>query len=205
MEISPEVQALIDSAVEEATTALVAKNQQLLSEKKKLQKTAEIDPQMVTDLEAQVEKLQADLATTSKEVKDKTKALEQASKLLQSESSFTHKLLIDNGLTDELVKAGVSKHYLNAAKSLFASKAQIVADGDSRVAKIGDKALADAISEWVGSEEGKHFISAPANSGGGSQGGGGTSSNAKTISREGFDALSPVEKTAFAKSGGQIL
>jgi hypothetical protein len=56
---------------------------------------------------------------------------------------------------------------------------QIVVEGDARVAKIGDKALSDFVKEWAAGDEGKHFVQAPANSGGGATGGngGGVASN----------------------------
>lgn len=171
MEFSAEQKAAIDAMIEEATAGLVAKNQQLLAEKKKLQKNAEIDPQTVVDLEAQVEKLQSELTTSQKAAKEAVKAAETAANQLKAESGFTQKLLIDNGLTDALVKAGVAAPYVSAAKAMFAGQAQIVVDGDSRVAKIGDKALTEFVKEWAASDEGKFFVSAPSNGGGGSHGG----------------------------------
>jgi hypothetical protein len=42
---------------------------------------------------------------------------------------------------------------------------------------MGDKPLVDAVAEWASSDEGKHFISAPANSGGGAAGGNGSQQN----------------------------
>lgn len=171
MEFSAEQKAAIDAMIEEATSGLVEKNRQLLAEKKKLQKTAEIDPQAVADLEAQVEKLTSDLIASQKAAKDAAKAAETAANQLKAESGFTQKLLIDNGLTDALVKAGVAAPYINAAKSMFAGQAKIEAEGESRVAKIGDKALQEFVKEWAASDEGKFFIQAPQNGGGGSQGG----------------------------------
>ncbi|MES2637349.1 MAG: hypothetical protein V4605_08490, partial [Pseudomonadota bacterium] len=49
----------------------------------------------------------------------------------------------------------------------------VVTEGDKRITKVGDKLLNDHLKEWGATDEGKHFISAPNNSGGGSQGGGG--------------------------------
>lgn len=179
MEFTAEQKAAIDAMIEEATAGLVAKNQQLLAEKKKLQKNAEIDPQTVVELEAQVEKLQGDLTASQKAAKEATKAAETAANQLKAESGFTQKLLIDNGLTDALVKAGVAAPYINAAKSMFAGQAKIEAEGENRVAKIGDKALQDFVKEWAGSDEGKFFIQAPQNGGGGSQGGSDTGKQVK--------------------------
>ena len=51
MKITPEIQALIDAAVDSAKSGLQAKNQELLDKNKKLMKGQEIDPQTVIDLD----------------------------------------------------------------------------------------------------------------------------------------------------------
>lgn len=172
MDITPEVQATIDAAVETATSGLKTKNQELLDKNKKLMKGQEIDPQTVVDLEAQIDKLQADLAVSQKSAKESVKTLETLQTQLKAETGFTQKLLIDNGLTDELVKNGVAPQFLPAVKAMFAGQAQIVAEGDTRTAKIGDKSVSDFVKEWAASDDGKHFVKAPENGGGGSQGSG---------------------------------
>lgn len=177
MEITPEIQAAIDAAVDLATSGLKTKNQELLDKNKKLMKGQEIDPQTVVDLEAQIDKLQTELSTSQKLAKETGKSLETLQNELKAETGFTQKLLIDNGLTDELVKNGVAPQYLAATKALFAGQAQIVAEGDTRIAKIGDKAVSEFVKEWASSDDGKHFIKAPENSGGGSQGSGNGTTN----------------------------
>jgi hypothetical protein len=177
MEITPEIQAAIDAAVDLATSGLKTKNQELLDKNKKLMKGQEIDPQTVVDLEAQIDKLQTELSTSQKLAKETGKSLETLQNELKAETGFTQKLLIDNGLTDELVRNGVAPQYLAATKALFAGQAQIVAEGDTRIAKIGDKAVSDFVKEWAASDDGKHFVKAPENSGGGSQGSGNGTTN----------------------------
>ena len=168
MEITPEIQAIIDAE----KSALQAKNQELIDKNKKLMKGQEIDPQTVVDLEAQIDKLQSDLAVSQKSGKESVKTLETLQGQLKAETGFTQKLLIDNGLTDELVKNGVAPQFLPAVKAMFAGQAQIVAEGDTRTAKIGDKSVSDFVKEWAASDDGKHFVKAPENGGGGSQGSG---------------------------------
>ena len=168
MEITPEIQAIIDAE----KSALQAKNQELIDKNKKLMKGQEIDPQTVVDLEAQIDKLQSDLAVSQKSGKESVKTLETLQGQLKAETGFTQKLLIDNGLTDELVKNGVAPQFLPAVKAMFAGQAQIVVEGDTRTAKIGDKSVSDFVKEWAASDDGKHFVKAPENSGGGSQGSG---------------------------------
>jgi hypothetical protein len=177
---SPEVKEAIRQAVEEATAPLVAKRDELLAEVKKARKGQQIDPETVAKLEDEIERLKGDLTTANKAAKTATTDAEKARKALESAEGFTQKLLVDNGLTDALTKAGVTNPvHLKAAKSMLAGQVQIVADGDNKVAKVGEKALAEFAAEWAKGDEGKHFVAAPANGGGGSQGGGGAPSNIK--------------------------
>jgi hypothetical protein len=87
---------------------------------------------------------------------------------------------------------------------MFGSQAKIVAEGDARKALIGDKELTEFVSSWATSDEGKHYIAAPSNGGGGASGGAGNGSGAKVWTREKFDAASQFERSEFAKAGGKV-
>lgn len=206
MDISEEdFAAKIKEAVEEATIGLAKKNQELLGELKDARKGRSIDPAELDKLQEKIDLLELDLSNANKSSKEKDKALKLAQDALVSESGFTHKLLLDNGLTDALVKSGVAAQFLPAVKAMLGTQAKIIADGDARKAVIGDKDLTDFISSWVTSDEGKHYISAPANGGGGASGGANNSSNAKVWTREKFDTSSHFERSEFAKSGGKVV
>lgn len=206
MDISEEdFAAKIKEAVEEATIGLAKKNQELLGELKDARKGRSIDPAELDKLQEKIDLLELDLSNANKSSKEKDKALKLAQDALVSESGFTHKLLLDNGLTDALVKSGVAAQFLPAVKAMLGTQAKIIADGDARKAVIGDKDLTDFISSWVTSDEGKHYISAPANGGGGASGGANSSSNAKVWTREKFDTSSHFERSEFAKSGGKVV
>lgn len=180
---APEVKAAIAAAVEEATGPLIAKRDELLSEVKKARKGQQIDPETVSRLEDQIEALKGELSTAQKAAKTATTEAEKARKSLETEAGYVQKLLIDNAMTEALTKAGVKEAvHIKAAKAMLSSQAQIVADGDNRVAKIGDKAVSDYITEWAKGDEGKFFVAAPMNSGGGAQGGGAANGGAKSLS-----------------------
>jgi len=205
MEISEEeLKAKIDEAIESATGGLVKKNQELLSELKEARKGRAIDPAELDKLQAKIDALEADLGTAHKTKKEQEKALKLAQDALASESGFTQKLLLDNGLTEALVKAGVATPMLPAVKAMLGSQAKVIVDGDARKAVIGDKDLTEFVSAWATTDEGKHFIAAPANGGGGASGGAGNGSGAKVWTREKFDAASHFERSEFAKAGGKV-
>jgi len=67
----------------------------------------------------------------------------------------------------------VKPEYMDAVVALLSPLATLKAEGDSRVAVVGDKPLTDYVSEWAKSDKGKHYVSAPDNKGGGANGGAG--------------------------------
>jgi hypothetical protein len=199
---TPEQPAEIDRLIDEATSGLKAKNDQLLAEKKKLQKDHAIDPAEVERLESALDTAKAELSRMTKEHKAAIKSAEVATKALEAEQSAVQKLVVDNGLTDALTKAGVTNPtHLKAAKALLGNDIKLEIEGDQRVAKMGSKPLLDAIKEWAAGDEGKHFVAAQANSGGGAAGGGGKGGAAPTMTRAQFDALDPVAKSQTMRSG----
>ena len=204
---SPEAKAAIKAAVEEATSGLVAKRDELLAEVKQLKKGRQIDPADVEKLESRIDELQGQLTEAQKVAKKATQDAEKAAQAKADAEGSVAKLLVDNGLTEALTKAGVTNPALvKAAKAMFATQAQVADDNGNKVARIGDKALADAISEWAGTDEGKNFVTAHDASGGGSQGGHkGGGAAVKEISRAAFDALDPVGRSAHFAAGGVVI
>lgn len=198
------IKELTERAVKEATEGLSAKNQELLAKLKKATKDAQIDPAEHQALQTELEQVQAQLAEAQKVAKTATSDAEKAKKALESENGFVSKLLIDNGLTEALLKSGVKPEMSKAVKALLSGQVQIKVDGDKREAVIGDKSLSDAVIEWAKSDEGKHFVAAPANQGGGATGGKTGADGVKTMARAAFDSLAPDAKMEFTKGGGKL-
>jgi len=203
----PEVKALIEEVTTAATDALSAKNRELLGEVKALKakaKGADIDPAEHAALQAQVEELTEKLTKTEKTGKTE---IDKLTKTLAEKDGALHKHLIDAGLTDALVKAGVQAPLMDAVKALHQGKASIeIADGNY-IAKIDGKPLSEFVTAWAQSDQGKHFVSAPQNSGGGSQGGGGKGT-AKTMTRAEYDqkaAAGDASLPSFFKDGGVLV
>ena len=166
--------ALLEEKIAEALTPLTNKNKELLAEVKKAKKGAEITPEQLAEVENERDTLSATLAETNKTLKTLQKTADDATKALASEQGFNHKLLVDNGLTSQLMEAGVKNPvHLKAALALIKSSAEVkvVADGDNRTPQIGGKALDAFVKEWAASDDGKVFVTAPGNSGGGAGGG----------------------------------
>jgi hypothetical protein len=167
-----DTKAAVAKDIEEAIAGLQTKNTELLAKLKKAQKDATIDPADHAALQAELDATTAKLAEATKALKTATTEAEKAKKAYETESQVAHRLLVDNGLTEALTAAKVKPEYQKAAKALLAGQVVLVAEGDKRIAKVGDKALADFVTEWAKGEEGKHFVAAPGNGGGGAPGGG---------------------------------
>lgn len=168
----PEFKAALKAAIDEATAPLIAKRDELLGELKKARRNSEISPEDYQKLSDQVDELQGKLTEATKASKTALSEADKFKKLYESESANTAKNLIESSLTNALVDAKVDPKFMKAVKALIGRDAKVEANGDERVAKIGDKALGDYIKEWASSEEAAHYIAAPANSGGGGAGGG---------------------------------
>jgi hypothetical protein len=203
-EVKAAIKAAADAAVSEATAGLLAKNQELLGKVKKLQKDAAIDPAEYQALSEAKDTAEAKLAEALKTVKQATAQAEKDRKALEAETGYVSKLLIDNGLTDALLKAGVKPEMSKAVKAMLAGQVSLKVEGDKRLAVVGDKALGDFVTEWAQSDEGKHFVAAPANQGGGANGGAQGAGKSKVMARAAYEQLPPDQKMAFIKDGGKL-
>lgn len=200
-----EAKAAIKAAVDEAVAGLQAKNTELLVKLKKATKDAQIDPAEHAALQSELDATQAKLADAAKELKTAKADAEKVKKAFEGESKLTHRLLVENGLTEALTKAGVTNPvHLRAAKAMLSGQVQLVAEGDNRIAKVGEKSLVDYVGEWAKGDEGKYFVAAQQNGGGGAPGGTGKGGSAKTMTRTAFDGLDAVAKSRFIADGGSV-
>ena len=198
-----ELQAKVNE-LSSANEALAAKNKELLTEVKTFKakaKGVEIDPAEFEAIKTELEEARGQLAKVEKLSKTE---LDKLSNDIKKKDAALQKHLLDGGLTDALAKAGVKAEYMDATKALLREKAGIKVDGDNYLAVFGDKPLLDGVKEWATSDAGKHFIAAPANSGGGANGGNGGTGGRK-ITRAEFDGKGPIERAQYVSSGGTVI
>lgn len=154
----------------ESNQALVEAQKALKSDLTKLRakaKGADIDPEEHAALQSQVAELTDKLGKTEKSYKAE---FEKLNGQLNEKSSALDRFVLDGSLTNELIKANVKKEFIDASKALLKGQAKLEFKDGSPVVMIDGKPLTDAIKGWTESEQGKHFIQAPANSGGGGEG-----------------------------------
>lgn len=191
-------------AHEAAITGLKTKNADLL---KRLNKARSGDSSAeageIDRLERELEEVRGELSTAQSNLRETTRKLTTAEKdrdtaraSLETESSFSRNMLIENGLTAALVEAKVDPDLMEAAKALLGKGATVKVEGDNRTAVVGDKPLGEFVKEWAASDAAKRFILAPVNGGGGAppQGGGGNPGSKKLAD------MSEQERLAMAKT-----
>lgn len=180
------------------------KNKELLA---KLKTGAEGDPAEVAKLEADLDAANKQLKELNKSLKSVTTERDEVKSLHETESQFTQRLLVDNGLTEQLVKANVAPAFLPAVKALLAPQVVIKSDGSERKALVGDKPLADFITAWSQGDEGKNYIAAANSGGGGAPGGKANGQGGKSMTRAAYDemvAQNPQAVGPFFAGGGAI-
>jgi hypothetical protein len=166
----------LQSEIEElkiGNEALVAKNKEVLAEKRKLQaKYQEVDVDSYHKLLEENESLKATLEKTQKQYKQDT---EKLSNELSSKDTYLTKTILEEGLSKALLEAGVDKQFLKASLAMLKNDAKVVNKDGEYKAIIGDKDIAEFLPKWM-ETEGKIFtLKSPdvgAGSNGGSSGGG---------------------------------
>ena len=138
----------------------------LSAEESAQEKLSILEASMETDRLLAKENYQGALTLKEQEY---TVALGKLTTEAETDKSLIHKLLVDNGLTAQLVQYGVSKDLMPLIQQALSSQASIV-DGQ---AMIGEQSLSDFMKDWAETPQGKASRVAASNSGGDGTGGGG--------------------------------
>jgi hypothetical protein len=113
--------------------------------------------------------------------------LEKLTNGSNEKDQLIHKLLVENGLSAELVKLNVNPDLMGLIQQGLSATATVT-DGQ---AMIGDKSLSEYMKEWGDTPQGKASRVAPGNSGGDALGGTGVPAGKKMAD------MSGVERTAL--------
>lgn len=164
--------------IEELTQAvegLTSKRDELLAEKKaeqvKRREAEQAAEQAAEDARAKAEEAAAkagDVDALRKQLEAKhAKEIERLTGERDGAQGQLQKILIDNGISDALTTAKVAPEFMRGAALQFRDGLEIeMRDGG---AFVGDKSLADAVSEWV-QADGAAYIAASGANGSGSRG-----------------------------------
>jgi hypothetical protein len=199
-EFKDAVQAAAKELLDKEAGGLKAKNEELLGEVKALRtKFDGVDPDEYKKLKTtkrEADDKNADPVELRKRIEDEfTPKLDEATKRASEAEGKLNQHIIDSALTSALLEAGVAKEFLPAAKALLRESRKVeVNDGG---AVVDGKPVQTFTHEWA-KADGKAFVSAPDNSGGGARGGnGGGAASGKKLSE-----LSVAEKAALMREIG---
>lgn len=206
----PEIKAIIDAeaqkVAEQIAGGLKSKNTELLDEVKKLKTTySGVDLEEYNTMKAKAKEAQFEGVKDAKELRQRLEAeytpkLTEAQKRAEEAERGLKLYKIDSELTQALASVNIHPGLLEAARTMIVSKRQV--DVTDSGAVVDGLPVKQFIEKWAASD-GKDFIAAPANSGGGAKGASGGA--AQTIKRSQFDAMSHVERAQTAKAGIKIV
>ncbi len=164
---------------ESEIAGLKQKNSELLG---KLKRKDDGEAGKSVELEEQISELKEQLARVTKESEKTRKALEKErddyKTLATNEQTAVSKLVLDNGLTEALTKAGVRKELLPAARALLKEQGILSVKSEGDIRKAVAKLVKDGKEEeielneyvekhFISTDTGKAFLSPSGNSGAG--------------------------------------
>lgn len=178
-----ELQADLEKALA-SIAKLETKNSELIDREKKAKSAADAAEEAAEAAAAEAAAKAGDVDAVTKSLTKKFEA--QIAKLTADRDAATGQLqtlLIDNTVTQALASNNVPAHAQRALSLLLREGAEV----KGSEAFVGDVSLSDHISTFFSSDEGKHWLPAPANSGAGATG---SSAKASThgFTKENFDS-----------------
>jgi hypothetical protein len=207
---NPEIKTVLDTKAQEIAEqiagGLKAKNTELLDEVKKLKSTYNgVDLEEYKTLKEKAKEQQFEGVKDAKELRQRLEAeytpkLTEAQKRAEEAERGLKAYKIENELTQTLIAANIHPELLEAARMIIVGKRQV--DLTDSGAVVDGLPIKQFVEKWAATD-GKPYIAAPVNSGGGAKGGSGGA--AKTIKRSEFDAMSQGERAKAAKDGFKII
>ena len=103
-------------------------------------------------------------------------------------------------LQKAMAEANIAKAFMPAVEAMMSQKIKV----EGLDVFLDEKPVSVALRDWANSEDGKHFVQASSNSGGGANTKAGGGNATKTVPRAQFDGMSQGERAAFVKDGGKV-
>jgi len=197
--------AKLNDKIEELSNKYAGAIDDLKKAQREARAAKDIKPEDLAAAEDRADKAEARIKELEKSEKVAVSRAEKAEKALEGEQGAARTYALEAEISNAIAAGNVVPALVPAFKALVTQGAKAdVVDG-KYVVTIGDKPASDHIKALLASDEGKHFVAAPNNTGGGSGGSGGAQNAAKTMLRSQFDALDQAARASFAKEGGKVV
>lgn len=182
----PADKAILDKAVKDALAAqaeehegeiegLRNKNTELLAKLRKArteggnESAGEVErlENELADTQGKLRKAESDLRGVRRELDTANTDLATTRQSLESEQTTSRNEFVQNRLTSELTAANVGTQFLEDVTASLSRQVTVKEVDGKRQAFVGDKPLGEFVKEWSQGDKGKHYVTAPANGGGG--------------------------------------
>lgn len=203
----PKDKEIVDGLIAEATAALTAKRDELLSEVRELKKNRgkDADPQLRADLdraEAKLAEVEAKLTAAEQKAAKAERERDKANETVANTKKTNESLVSQNAIKDAMAAHKIADKLRNGVVAMLSQNVKVTEVDGKLVAQIDGKSVDDYMKEWTASDEGKAYVAAPNSGGGGAPGSDQQIDPAKTKTRAEFDALAPEAKMAWATTPG---
>lgn len=133
--------------------------------------------------------------------KQHQKELEQLKTQLNEKDDLVNTHVKSATLQRAMAEAGVAKQFMPAVEAMMKDKIKV----EGTDVYLNEKPVSEALKEWASSDDGQHYVAAPANSGGGTHDSG-TSNGAgkREMKRSEFDAMPSAQRMEVSKQGIQL-
>jgi hypothetical protein len=176
-------QEQVDAALDKETKGLKAKHEELMDELKDLKRTHKqfegLDPEEIKETlraakEAENKRLEAEgdwkkLRDQMRE--DHAKEIQKRDAQIDSLTKGMDETRTQVAIDSAMKEAKIAPQFADTVEAFLKTKIVLTGKGEARTAVIGDKSPGDFLKEYVGTDNGKHYVLADSNSGGGSPGG----------------------------------
>lgn len=126
-----------------------------------------------------------------------TKELSKLQEQLQEKDSLVSTHVKTATLQRAMAENNIAKPFMPAVEAMMKDK--ITVEGGDVF--LNEKPVSDALKEWANSDEGKHYVSAPQNSGGGSNESKSGNGAVKAMNSSEFNSLPPKQQAKLMSSG----
>jgi len=120
---------------------------------------------------------------------------------LNGANDLVHKHVKVASLQRAMAENNIARAYMPAVEAMMKDKIKVVGED----VLLDDLPIDDALKAWTLSKDGKHYVSASQNTGGGADGKSSKNTGAKEITRTDFDGMSQGDRQSFFSDGGKVI
>jgi len=198
------IQAYVQTQIEEQVTGLKAKNDELLAEKKRIQRDkekADAEARIEAERVAQEQNDFKQLYESQKAEAEKLQVqLEEVNSNIQRQTVMSEAARLASGLTKDVAKAKLLEQQISQRLTLVDGEIKVL-DESGQLTVSKPESLTESIRENY------PFLvdGSQASGGGAARSQGGADAGEKMVSRTDFDAMGQRERATFVKEGGKVI